>query len=238
MRWNLLRRQLSISAPRMIVRSHLPWPLRWAVLALTFGFSAALALWAFEFGKDIAGLDRFSKEEISALRAELLQLRDERDKAQSVANTAESLLKAERTTQERLAAQLKALEADNMALKGDLGFFERLLPAAAGNGGLAVRGLQAEVVAPGKLQYQLLVMQPGRAPGEFNGRYELALSGELDGKPWTQLAKSAKAPELQFKQYQRVDGVLDFPSPAVVQGIQVRVVDNRGAVRASQDTRL
>lgn len=125
-----------------------------------------------------------------------------------------------------------------MALKGDLGFFERLLPASAGSGGLAVRGLQAEVVAPGKLQYQLLVMQPGRAPGEFNGRYELALSGELDGKPWTQLAKSAKAPELQFKQYQRVDGVLDFPTPAVVHGVQVRVVDSRGAVRASQDARL
>ena len=29
MRWKLLRRRLSISAPRMIVRSHLPWPLRW-----------------------------------------------------------------------------------------------------------------------------------------------------------------------------------------------------------------
>jgi len=37
MRWKLLRRRLSVSAPRMIVRSHLPWPLRWAV--------AALALW-------------------------------------------------------------------------------------------------------------------------------------------------------------------------------------------------
>jgi hypothetical protein len=55
MRWKLLRRRLSVSAPRMIVRSHLPWPLRWAVVALMFGFSAALALWAFEFGKEIAG---------------------------------------------------------------------------------------------------------------------------------------------------------------------------------------
>jgi len=44
MRLKLLRRRLSISAPRMIVRSHLPWPLRWAVVALMFGFSAALAL--------------------------------------------------------------------------------------------------------------------------------------------------------------------------------------------------
>ena len=42
----------------MIVRSHLPWPLRWVFVALMFGFSAASALWAFEFGQDIAGLDR------------------------------------------------------------------------------------------------------------------------------------------------------------------------------------
>ena len=54
MRWKLIRRRLSISAPRMIVRSHLPWPLRWMVLALALGFSAALAMWAFEAGKRIA----------------------------------------------------------------------------------------------------------------------------------------------------------------------------------------
>ncbi len=57
MRWKLLRRRLSVSKPRLIERSHLPWPLRWAALAVMLGFSAALAHWAFEFGKDIAGLD-------------------------------------------------------------------------------------------------------------------------------------------------------------------------------------
>ncbi|HSV68980.1 MAG TPA: DUF6776 family protein [Methylibium sp.] len=221
----------------MIVRSHLPWPLRWAVLALVFGFSAALALWAFEFGKNIAGLDRHSEAQVVDLRSDLEQLRAERDKAQSIANTAESLLMAERTTQERLASQLKALEAENLGLKGDLGFFERLLPAGAGQG-VAVRGLQAEVVAPGQLQYQLLVMQPGRSPGEFSGRFELQLSGRLDGKPWTLPAQAASAPALQFKQYQRVGGTLQFPALAVVEGVQVRVVDGRGALRASQDIRL
>jgi hypothetical protein len=237
MRWKLLRRRLSISAPRMIVRSHMPWPLRWAVLALMLGFSAALALWAFEFGREIAGLDRHSKEQLSELHGELEQLRAERDKAQSIANTAESLLKAERTTQERLTSQLKALESENLGLKGDLGFFERLLPTGAGTG-VAVRGLQAEVVAPGQLQYQLLVMQPGRSPGEFSGRYEVQLRGQLEGKPWSQPLDPAKTAALQFKQYQRVGGTLAFPALAQVQGLQVRVVDGRGAVRASQDIQL
>ena len=48
----------------MIVRSHLPWPLRWAFVALMMGFSAAIALWAFEFGKSIAGIEGHSKEEL------------------------------------------------------------------------------------------------------------------------------------------------------------------------------
>jgi hypothetical protein len=236
MRWKLLRRRLSISAPRMSVRSHLPWPLRWIVLALVFGFSAALALWAFEFGKDIAGLDRVGKAELQEIRAQLEQLRVERDKAQSIANVAESLMKTERTAQERLASQVRALEAENLGLKGDLGFFERLLPAG-GKGELVVRGLQAEVVGSGQLRYQLLVMQPGRSALEFKGRYEFTLRGQMDGRAWAQVP-SGGARSLQFKQYQRVDGTLDFPGLAVVQSVQVRVVDAQGSVRASQEVTL
>ena len=46
------------------------------------------------------------------------------------------------------------------------------------------------------------------------------------------------ARSLQFKQYQRVDGTLEFPQPVTVQTVQVRVVDAQGSVRASQDLAL
>jgi hypothetical protein len=235
MRWKLFRRRMSISAPRMIVRSHLPWPLRWVVLAVAFGFSAALALWAFEFGKEIAGLDRGSKEELAQLRADVKTLREERDRAQSIANTADSLLKAERATQDKLNQQLRQAEAEVLALKADLGFFERLLPAAGD--GLAVRALQAEALQPGQLRYQLLVMQSGRSPAEFKGRYEMQLAGTLDGKPWT-FAPPSGARALSVKQYARVEGLIDHPAPAVVKTVQVRVLDNNGGVRASQTVKL
>ena len=241
MRWKLLRRRLSVSAPRMIVRSHAPWPLRWALAALMLGFSAAIALWAFQLGKQLAGLDAGAPAPQAQAQAppsevDIEQLRAERDRAQGVANSAESLLKAERTTQERLSARIRALEAENLALKDDLGFFERLLPAG-GKGSLVVRGLQAEVIGSGQLRYQLLVMQQGRAPGEFKGRYELTLNGEIDGKSWSQALPSTSS-ALQFRQYQRVEGLLAFPSPAVVQTVQVRVVDAQGSVRASEDVHL
>lgn len=127
MRWKLLRRRLSISAPRMIVRSHLPWPLRWAVVALMVGFSAALALWAFEFGKTLAGLDGRQGErmrrEVDALRREVLELREDRDKAQAVAHSVDTLLQTERAAQIKLAEQIKQLDAERLALQGDLAFF-------------------------------------------------------------------------------------------------------------------
>lgn len=224
----------------MIVRSHLPWPLRWAVLALVLGFSAALALWAFEFGKTLAGLGprpEHVQQELDRLHREVNQLREDRDKAQAVANSADSLLTAERATEQKLVEQIKALEADNLSLKGDLGFFERLLPTGSSDS-ISVRGLQAESAGPGQLRYQLLVMQQmGRGQAEFSGRYELTLIGQMAGKPWSQLADKQPT-HLQFKQYQRVEGRVGYPTQAVVKQIQLRVLDASGNVRTTQTISL
>jgi hypothetical protein len=239
MRWRLFRRRLSISAPRMTVRSHLPWPLRWALAAIVLGFSGALALWAFEFGKGIAGLDHESRRAASTLaqvQGQLDDVKQDRERAQSIANTADSLLKAERVTQARLTEQVKALEMENQALKDDLGFFERLLPASGE--GLSVRGLQADLPSAGQLRYQMLVMQQGgRAQPEFKGRYEVVLTGLLDGKPWSMPAPALTKP-LQVKQYQRVEGVLQYPATVMVKQVVLRVLDDRGALHATQSVKL
>ena len=236
MRWKLLRRRLSISAPRVMVRSHLPWPLRWALAAVVLGFSAAIALWAFEFGREIAGLDRGAKEELARLRAEVVRLTGENEQAKSMSNTAESLVRTERAAQERLAQQVRQLEADSQRLRQDLGFFERLLPAAEGEG-LQVRGLMAEPGEPGRLRYQMLVMQHGRNTVEFSGRYELLLTGQFEGKPWT-LALPGGAKPITLKQYARVEGLVEHPPGAVIKSVQARVVDAKGAVRATQTVKL
>jgi hypothetical protein len=236
MRWKLLRRRLSISAPRMIVRSHLPWPLRWAVGALALGFSAALALWAFEMGKSLAGLDRNAKVELAELREEVATLRREREGAQSIANTAESLLKTERAAQDQLVRQLKQLEAENQTLKADLGFFERLLPAATSEG-LNVRGLRADRPGAGQLRFQALVMQIGRNLPEFAGRYEIVLSGSLAGRPWT-LSQPGGPKPLRVKQSLRLEGTLEVPADAVVKQVQLKVTDAQGNVKVSQNAKV
>ena len=230
MRWKLLRRRLSISAPRMIVRSRLPWPLRWAALAVMFGFSAAIALWAFEFGKEIAGLDRGDKEELVRVRQELVLLKQEHEAAKSVSNTAESLVRAERSAQEKLAQQLRQLESEKQALQADLGFFERLLPAAD-DGGMQLRGLQIDTAEAGRMRYQLLVMQSGKNAPDFKGRIELTASGQLDGKAWS-LPMQAGA--LTMKQYARVEGEVEVPAGAVIKAVQARVLDAKGVVQATR----
>jgi hypothetical protein len=104
-------------------------------------------------------------------------------------------------------------------------------------GGLTIRGLQAEAKAAGRIRFQLLVMQVGRKPPEFNGRYEITLSGLLDGKPWN-FAQPGGAQPLQLKQYLRIDGMIDHPPMAVVKSLSARVLDGSGGVKATQTVKL
>ncbi len=235
MRFRLLRRRLTISAPRMAVRSAMPWPLRWAGAAIVLGFCAAIALWAFEFGKDIAGLDTGAKEELLRLRIEMAKIREDRDKAQSVFNTSASLITAEKAAQERLATQVKALEAENRALRDDLGFFNKLIPTS-GAEGVSIRGLQAEVLGGSQLKWQVLVIQPVKNAPEFRGKLEMSIAGTLNGKPWM-MEIPGGAQQLQFRQYRRIEGMVDLPAQAMVKNVSAKVVEGT-ATRAVQSIKL
>lgn len=223
MRWKLLRRRLTITAPRMKVRSAMPWPLQWAAAALVLGFCGAISLWAFERGKEIAGVDSGAREELQHLREDVAGLRAERDRLQSILNTSGSAMTVERATQERLAQQIRTLEGENRSLREDLGFFEKLT-AANGTEAVAIRGLQAEVLAGAQLKWQVLVMQPVKNAPEFKGKLEVSFSGTRDGKPWTMTLANGPQP-LQFRQYRRLEGLLEIPPQVTVKNISARVME-------------
>ena len=48
------RQRFGISAPRVAVRTHVPWYLRWLLLAVLLAFSVALAAWMYDAGHDPA----------------------------------------------------------------------------------------------------------------------------------------------------------------------------------------
>ncbi|MEI6732729.1 MAG: DUF6776 family protein [Comamonadaceae bacterium] len=242
MRLRLILRRLTVSAPRMSVRTALPWPFRWAVLALVLGFCAAIGLWAFEFGKDIAGLDSDAKEELRQARSELvgvrtqlMNLKAERDKAQLIANTSETLMTSEKVAREKLVALVKQLETDNQSLRDDLGFFEKLIPTT-GSEGIVIRGLQADVRGGREIKWQVLVIQPRKNPTEFSGRLELSFSGVQNGKPWVG-ALPGGAVVFKVKQYGRLEGILELPPSVVVKAVAAKVLDG-AAVRAVQSIKL
>lgn len=243
MRFRLLRRRLTISAPRMAVRSALPWPFAWALTAIVLGFCGAIGLWAFELGKDIAGIEGVGSQSVTQLKIETARLQQElasvtheRDKIVSESNTSATQLTTEKAAQERLAALNKKLELENQALRADLGFFEKLIPAAGG-AGLAIRGLQAEVLQNGQqVKWQVLVIQPLKDAPEFNGRLELSFTGLQGGKPWT-ATLPAGSQALKLKQYARAEGVFELPPQVLLKGVSAKVIEG-SATRAAQSIKL
>jgi hypothetical protein len=235
MRMRLLLRRLTVSSPRMSVRSSLPWPLRWVVGALVLGFSAALALWAFEFGKDIAGLDRHTEREFLVLRTQIDDLTAQLAKAQEVANTAQSLLTTEQVAQEQLGLQIKKLQSDNEMLRSDLGFFERLLPSAGG-GDLNIRGLQAERISPAQYKWQVLIIQAAKNSPEFAGKIQVSLSGTLNGKPWS-INTNATPEPVVVRSYLRKEGLVEVPQQAVIKSITAQI-ERDGSTVSVHTTKL
>jgi hypothetical protein len=235
MRFRLLRRRLTISAPRMAIRSDLPWPFRWVAMAVVLGFCAAIGLWAFELGKNLAGIDNGAKDELVKLRAEVAKLTSERDKAQSVANTSNTVMAADRAAQDQLAVRARQLEAENRSLRDDLGFYERLLPTGNAEG-VQIRALQVEPLGNNAYKWQVLLIQPSKNAPEFNGKLEVTLMGNLAGKSWSMGLPSGSM-GVSVRQSRRYEGVIDVPPGVTAKGASARVLEG-SSTKSSQTIKL
>jgi hypothetical protein len=222
MRMRLWRRRLTISAPRMAIRSAIPWPLRWLAVAVVLGLSAVVALWAFEFGRDVAGLDPLSGKALAQLREENERLRTELATVSAVANTADSLLTAERAAQAQLVAQIRRLEAESQSLKNELAFFGQLLTPGRGSE-VAVRGLQARRSSATEVVWRTLLVQAAKHPAVFKGGIEVSYRGTLQGAAWTMTEPASQHP-VSLGQSLKLEGRSVVPQGAVVKNITVRVM--------------
>jgi hypothetical protein len=101
---------------------------------------------------------------------------------------------------------------------------------------VAIRGLQAELLPASQLKWQVLVIQPVKNASDFNGKIEITLNGMLAGKPWTATLPGG-AQILHFKQYRRIEGILDLPPQAVVKTVTAKVVEGV-ATRSVQTFKL
>ncbi len=229
-----LRQRFGIAAPRVAVYSHIPWYWRWIGVAVLLGVSAASAAWIYDAGRQFAGFDRSEvQDELRGVRGQLEQARMELERLRAVANAADSRLSIERTAQQNLAQQIRALEKDNARLKEELATFESMLQSEARSAStVSVYRFKVEPdVLPGEYRYRLLLLTPtSRQQREFYGRLELVVNlteGERSAimsfpEPGD---AGAGAFKLGFKYFQRVEGTFRVSPKAKVESVQVRVYE-------------
>jgi hypothetical protein len=243
MKLKLWFRRLSISSPKMAIRTQLPWSMRLLFATVVVGVGGAVAIWTYDMGRGLTDVPAdTARDELVKYKEQVEKLSSERDQYSTTANSAESQLTIERSAQKQLAAQVKSLELENIRLKEDLAFFESLLPNATGPMGISIRRLKIDQLAPGQLRYRLLIMQGGGGERMFQGTLQLAVTVVQAGNSAMMVFPEANSNEqdkfkLGFKHYQRVEGVLTLPEGALVKTVQARVLE-KGQIRVQQAANL
>ena len=232
-RWiKALRRRFGIARSRVEIHSALPWYWRWLGIAALVGIAVVTAAWIYNAGSRFAGFDRSEVQvELNRVNRELDTARSELEGLRAVANAADSRLSIERTAQQKLAQQIRTLEQDNARLREELGTFEGLVTSEARSGNApAIYSFQVVAdVLPGEYRYRLLLVTPSsRREREFNGRMELVVSLQEEGRnvmmSFPEQADAA-AFRLAFKYFRRVEGSFRVNPKAKVESVQVRIYE-------------
>jgi hypothetical protein len=240
-----LRGRFGIAAPRVTVRTHVPWYWRAMGVAVTGAVAIALAGWVYDAGRRIAGFDHSeSVQEIGALRSRVTELEADVEKLRAETNASDSSLRIERTAQQQLSEQVKALEAENNRLKEENAVFEKLAKGEGKDNSVSMSRLRVfPDGAGGRYRYQFLVSQNGESRGrEFRGAVQVVVTpqpGSASGiinfpRPDEQ---NADRFAVVFKYFRSIDGAFALPSGIKPKTVEIRLMQD-GAVKAAQTVNL
>ncbi|MBS1198411.1 MAG: hypothetical protein H6R18_2196 [Proteobacteria bacterium] len=228
------RQRFGITAPRVTVRTHYGW--HWYIAG---GFALLLlvvlgAWWLAQHDEAVQ-----MRSELAGLRQSLGDAQAELDKLRSTAGTEQSVVRIERSTQQQLAARLKAMEQENSALKEDVALFEKLVPATGAESVLRVERLSVISSAePGRYRYRLLVaFQPSKEEREFRGRLQLIVTAVQAGKEIHLQLPQAKDPPadylVEMRHFLRKEGNIALPVGAKIKSVEARILQG-GNLKAKQ----
>ncbi|MEJ1959482.1 MAG: DUF6776 family protein [Nitrosomonadales bacterium] len=229
----LIKRKFGISAPRLAVRPHVPWYVRWAIALPFVLLACGLVWWAFDSGLELAGFHRGQAEhELTQLREQVAALKDENAKLSSQAASFESQAQVEHAANQETGKQLKALNEENALIQEDLAFFQSMSLSGDHAEELSIHRLKVEHDAlPGEYRYRLLLVQSGAERAkEFQGNLQVLVNTQHNGQkavmvfPPENLAADA-AYQLKFKYYQRVEHSFQLPPDTSLDSIQVRIFE-------------
>ncbi|KAF0202373.1 MAG: hypothetical protein FD173_1974 [Gallionellaceae bacterium] len=227
------KRKFSIAAPRLSVRPHVPWYVRWAI-TLPFIFAAGvLVWWAYDSGLELAGFHRsLAEKELDELRNRVVLLEAGNAKLANQVASYERQGQIDHSAMQETSTQVKSLNEENVRLKEDLSFFQNLPLTAGREAELSIHRLKIEAdVMPGEYHCRLLLVQNVQQRGkEFQGSLQLLVNGEQDGKKVMLQFPQENSPDiaahqLSFKYYQRIDRVFKLPADMRLESVQVRVFE-------------
>lgn len=232
-----LRSRFGIAAPRMTVRTHVPWHWRAGSVIIITAASLALAGWIYDAGRSIAGFKNSLMDNLklraSEQETELVQLR-------SASASAAARLQIEQAAQEQLKKQLGALEAENARLKEELAVFENMARGQGAEGNLSISRLKIEPsVIAGTYTYKMLVTrQQSKRDGEFRGALQFILTvQQASGNAMIVLPKAgdpeASRFQVAFRQFHRLEGSFTLPEGTQLISVEARLLQE-GAVKAAQ----
>jgi hypothetical protein len=235
-----LRSRFGISAPRMTVRTHVPWHWRAASVIVITAASLALAGWIYDAGRSIAGFKSSAmdtlKTRVEDQEAELKQLR-------SLATSSVARLQIEQAAQAQLKKHASELEGENIRLKEELAVFENMAQGRGVEGSLAISRLRIEPTGERRYAYAMLVTrQQSKRDGEFRGQLQFLLNIQQDGHGAMMTLPAAGDAEagryqVSFRNFHRLEGGFDIPEGARLISVEARLVQD-GSVKAAQRVTL
>ncbi len=232
----VLKRRFSIAASPLSVRRHVAWYWRLPLAVVLLAGGVMLSWWFYDAGMRFAGFERGSTvEELQRLRERSTELERENVSLRSMGAQAERKMQIEQVTQNDLAKTVKTLQDENAQLKESLTFFRKQMSSDKSDGDLSIYRFKVENIMPGEYRYRLLLLQGGQREREFQGKVQFLISFTQGEEKLVMTLPSAKEAEaraynLNFKYYQRLEGVFNTGPNAQVKKVQIRVFEN-GAVQ-------
>ena len=143
--WRRLRQHFSIDAPRMAVRSHLPWPWRAVVVVALLALVGGMWWWGYDFGQIFGGFNRKEVESrLVTLEADSATLTQENAALRAGNTTLESELAMARGAQATMQRQVEETTAENTQLREGLASLQKRVDGPHKQPGVTIRRLGDE----------------------------------------------------------------------------------------------
>lgn len=224
LRFRKFRRRFGIAAPRLVVRSHVPWP--WLALPGLLLLMLFVAVVWLVMQRNEAGEMGY---EVRTLRQQLQAHDEELGMLRATAGTRQNAVSIERATQQQLLARIQYLERENGALKEDILLFERLIPVVGEDAVVRIENFRVIHDGGGRYRYRiLLAFQPDRQNSEFRGRLQLAVSFTLGGKEQQVLFPDKRGVageyQVEMRHFLRREGVFELPLNGQIKAVEAQVL--------------